>query len=127
MPITNTQYQVNAPKKRVSAVVDAENEFTKDNGDSTTQASAGTAGILLYGYFVVVLTGTWTATVTVQRSTDNGVTWQDVTTGVNSATAVAMTNNGQRVFYEPARDVKYRVGVKTGDFGSGDVEIEIQQ
>ena len=127
MTTGNAEHTRRSPKKRVSASITAENQFTGALNATATQAGSGTDGVELYGEFAVVLSGTWAATVTVQRSSDSGVTWVDVTTGVNSATAVAMTNNGIRTFYEPARNILYRVGVKTGNYTSGTAAVAIQQ
>ena len=61
--------------------------------------------------FNLSLSGTWTATVFVQRSFDGGTTWLDVE---------SFTANGQYVGDEPEA-VRYRVGVKTGGIASGKV------
>jgi hypothetical protein len=71
--------------------------------------------VTLVGDFTLSISGTFAATVTVQRSHDNGVSWRDVDT-FNSATE----ENG----YEPEY-VKYRVGVATGDFTSGSVVVRL--
>jgi len=68
--------------------------------------------VFLTGYFNLSLSGTWVATVTVQRSFDNGATWYDVDT---------WEENTQEYGLEPERDVCYRVGVKAGDFTSGTI------
>jgi len=97
-------------KKRVSASLTAQNTFS----DS----------VKIQGGAILELSGTWSATVTVQRRSD-GVNWRDVTN--NSGVAEAFTANGQLAFNEPARDVEYRFGVKTGDYTSGTVVGEFQQ
>jgi hypothetical protein len=61
--------------------------------------------------FNLSLSGTWVATVFVQRSFDGGTTWLDVE---------SFTANGQHVGDEP-ESVRYRVGVKTDGFSSGKV------
>lgn len=63
--------------------------------------------------FVVNVSGTWTATVTLQRSIDDESSWTDVTT---------YTTNQTNVNYDDALDnqiIFYRIGVDTGDFTSG--------
>ena len=77
-----------------------------------TAANQWTDLVFLTGYFNISLTGTWEATVTVQRSFDKGDTWFDVET---------WTENTQEYGLEPERDVCYRVGVKSGDFTSGTI------
>ena len=72
--------------------------------------------VFLTGYFNLSLTGDWTATVTVQRSFDNGDTWFDVDT---------WTENTQEYGLEPERDVCYRVGVGAGDFTAGIVNARL--
>lgn len=58
------------------------------------------------------LSGTWVATVYLQRSFDTGVTWLDLE---------FFTINIERVGVEPEVGTLYRFGVKTGDFTSGTV------
>jgi hypothetical protein len=62
------------------------------------------------------LTGTWTATVTVQQKVD-GTNFDD--------TAYTYTTNGIRSIIADF-DGDMRVGVKTGGFTSGTVTIEVQ-
>lgn len=72
----------------------------------------------ILGYFNVSISGTWDATVTAQRSFDGGSTWFDVST---------WTENTQEYGYEPEREVQYRIGVKTAEFGSGTVIVRLSQ
>lgn len=74
--------------------------------------------VYLAGKFNFSLSGTWSATVYVQRSFDNGVTWLDVT---------SYTENGEYIGEEPERDVQYRFGVKTGGYTSGTVNGRLSQ
>ena len=92
--------QPNAPK---SASIIAQNTFTDP--------------AFFHGDFALRLRGTWTATVTIQRSDDAGTTFDDVE---------QFTTNVLRIVDEPARGGGvYRLGVKTGDFGSGTVEVRL--
>jgi hypothetical protein len=68
----------------------------------------------LEGYFNLSISGTWAATVTVQRSIDNS-TWVDVNT---------YTANFEGTGFEP-EFMWYRIGVKTGDFTSGTVAVRL--
>lgn len=72
----------------------------------------------ILGYFNISISGTWAGTVTVQRSFDSGSTWFDVAT---------WTDNTQEYGFEPERDVQYRVGIKTGEFGSGTAVVRLSQ
>ena len=74
--------------------------------------------VFVHGYFNVSFTGTWAATVYVQRSFDNGSTWQDVG---------SYTENTELTGFEPESGVRYRFGVKTGDYSSGTVVGRISQ
>lgn len=116
-----------AGKKRVTASLTAENQFSTTAALGTTQASTGLLGVKLFGWFALNLSGTWTATVTVQRSMNEGVTWQDVTDGLGSATPIAFTTNGIFIGYEPARGALYRFGIKTGNYTSGTVVGALEQ
>ena len=68
--------------------------------------------IAVVEYFNISLSGTWTGTVTLQRSFDNGSTWRDVAT---------FDENTETIGMEPEAGVLYRFGVKTGEFGSGTI------
>lgn len=70
------------------------------------------------GYFNVSLSGTWDAIVTAQRSFDKGNTWFDVKT---------WTDNVQEYGFEPEKGIYYRLGVKTGEFSSGNIVIRVSQ
>ena len=72
----------------------------------------------LTGYFNVSISGTWDATVTAQRSFDEGSTWYDVAT---------WTANTQEYGLEPERGVQYRIGIKTGEFTSGQADVRLSQ
>jgi len=79
---------------------------------SITAQNTFSEAAAMQGYFNLSLSGTWDATVTVQRSYDSGSTWVDVKT---------FTANTEEVGYEPETGVLYRFGVKTGAFTSGTV------
>ena len=72
----------------------------------------------LVGYFNLSITGTWVATVTVQRSFDSGSTWYDVDT---------WTTNTQEYGLEPERGIQYRIGIKTGGYTSGSCVVRLSQ
>ena len=85
----------------VSASISADNTFSDE--------------AYLEGYFNLSISGTFNATVTVQRSFDRGVTWRDM----DDFTAPV-----EEVGIEPEY-CHYRVGVKTGNYTSGTVNIRI--
>lgn len=81
---------------------------------SITAENTFTTAVRLEGYFNLSISGTWVATVTVQRSIDNS-TWVDVDT---------FTANSEEVGFEPEL-MWYRVGAKTGAFTSGTVVVRL--
>ena len=81
---------------------------------SITAQNTFTDKFQVVGHFNLSISGTWDATVTVQRSW-NGTDWFDVDT---------FTSNYEGVGFD-AEEVYYRAGVKTGDFTSGTVALRI--
>ena len=77
-------------------------------------ADGNTDPLQIIGHFNFSLSGSWDATVTVQRSW-NKSDWFDVDT---------FTSNFEGVGFD-AEEVYYRAGVKTGDFTSGTVSLRI--
>lgn len=90
---------------------------------SVTAQANGTNGILVTGVsngrsFIVTLTGTWVATVTLQRSSDN-TTWTDTDTSWTANVDATYNDTlDNSLFY-------YRLYVKTGDFTSGTVAMTL--
>ncbi len=76
------------------------------------------SSVRLRGKFNLSLSGTWTATVTVQRSFDDGTIWVDVED---------FTENVERVGEEPEVGVLYRFGIKLGNYTSGTVVGRLSQ
>ena len=85
---------------------------------SITAQNTFSAPISVHGYFNVSISGISSSTVYIQRSFNNGTTWKDVK---------AYTADAEDAGYEPERDIWYRVGVKTGGFGSGTILGRISQ
>jgi len=83
---------------------------------SITAQNTFSDGLSLRGDFSLSIGGTFSATVTVQRSFD-GSTWADVDTFTSQ-----YEGNG----YEGV-GAQYRAGVKTGDFTSGTVEVTLRE
>lgn len=67
---------------------------------------------------VLTLSGTWVATVTIQRQDILG-DWGNVTS--NDGSLMAFTGNGTYSVYEPTLNANYRFCVATGSFTSGTV------
>ena len=80
--------------------------------DITAQNIFSDALVIKKGVFNLSLSGTWVATVHVQRSFDTATPdWKDVD---------SFTVNVERIALEPERAL-YRFGVKTGNYTSGTV------
>lgn len=88
---------------KVKASISAENTFSE--------------WIHLKGPFNFSLSGTWTATVTLQRSFDGG------TTPLDTDTKSANTED----IGDAVEGALYRFGVKTGDYTSGTVVGRLSQ
>ena len=68
----------------------------------------------VYGPCDISISGTFEATVTLQRSFDEGSTWLDVDT---------WTAPAESYFTEKRQNVLYRIGIKTGDYTSGTAKV----
>lgn len=79
-----------------------------------TAQNTFSTGVLTEGYFNVSISGTFVATVFLQRSTDNS-TWMDVD---------SFTGPVEQYGFDP-EFMYYRIGVKTGGFTSGSVVCRI--
>lgn len=98
--------------QRVEADISAENNFT----DSIRVTGVGSSRA-----FNIERAGTWTATVTLQRSIADEGNWEDVS-------GKTYTTNGTETAYNDGLDnqiVYYRIGVKTGDFTSDTAELAL--
>ncbi len=88
----------------------------KQEASITAQATF-TDPAVFGGSFGLRVRGTWSATVTLQRSDDGGTTYDDVE---------SWTANVVRIVDEPLRGgATYRLGVKSGDFTSGTVQVRL--
>ncbi len=87
-------------------------------------AIANSAPVLLVGRFNLALTGTFVATVKLQRSFDGGAVWQVVSrdvTGQEAAWSAPVSLAGE----EPERGVLYRLACSA--YTSGSVGYRISQ
>ena len=91
--------------------------MTAEVTKTITAANTFSDEITIQGYFSVSITGVAGGTiVTVQRLTGvDGTTFTDVET---------FDANAERYGYEPEA-VQYKIGVKTGDFGSGTCKVRL--
>ena len=87
--------------------------FTSTTAD-LTGADQFTDSIRVIGPIALSISGTFTATVTVQRSQDNA-TWLDVDT----YTAATEKVGNEAVLYY------YRVGIKSGEYTSGTATVAL--
>lgn len=98
-------FKLRSVGQRVTANIAAQNTFTSNIEASSTGEQRR---------FAITLTGTWSATVTLQRSIGVTGNWVDVTNFTsNTATTYNDSLDNQLVFY--------RIGIKTGNYGSGTV------
>ena len=108
--------QVGALFRHTSSGQTVESDVTAEN--SFTNAIRVT-GVDAQRVFTITRAGTWSATVTLQRSLDSeDGPWEDVTTYTTNAT----------ITYDDTLDNQeawYRIGVKTGGFSSGTVELSL--
>lgn len=103
-------FRVTSNGQQVTADVTAENSFT---------SAIRVTGVGSSRPFTIIRAGTWVATVTLQRSliSENGP-WLDVTTYSTNGTVSFDDGLDNQIAW-------YRIGVKTGDFTSGTVELEL--
>jgi hypothetical protein len=64
------------------------------------------------------VSGTFTATVTLQRSFDDGATWHDIET---------FTAPTEKAVEYPNHSVKLRLGIANGDWSSGTAVLRLSQ
>lgn len=123
MGLTVSKGSTLPPKLRLSATLDGTIINFTAATNNTTQLAAGTAGVKVYGPFMVTVRSFGTGTIVVQRSSDNGATWTAYATAPNTSNTI--TANGSFQFNEPARDVIVRVGFPaTGGTGTPVIAIE---
>lgn len=103
-----TLFQLVSSGQDVEASVSAE-----DNGTGSIRVT----GVGTSRQFTVSLTGTWVATVTLQRSTDDA-TWEDVTTYTANTTTTYNDALDNSILY-------YRLWVTTGSYTSGTANISL--
>lgn len=102
--LVGAMFRLGSSGQTVTSSISAENSFTNTIVITGTGSSRA---------FTITRSGTWTATITLQRSlTSDTGPWEDVTTYTTNAT----------VSYNDALDNQeawYRIGIKTGGYTSG--------
>jgi hypothetical protein len=97
-------YRITSTGQTVSASIAAQNTFT----DSIRVTGVGSSRT-----FTVNISGTWVATVSLQRSIGDESTWEDTGTTYTANTVVTFADGlDNQVVY-------YRLGIKTGNYTSG--------
>lgn len=99
-------YRITATGQTVSSSISAQNTFT---------SSIRVTGVTSSRTFTVNISGTWVATVSLQRSIGDENNWEDTSTTyvANTVTTFSDGLDNQIVYY--------RLGVKTGNYTSGTV------
>lgn len=69
--------------------------------------------------FVITRSGTWSATITLQRSVSEPGAWVDVTTYTGNGTSNYNDALDNQIIY-------YRIGIKAGDFTSGTADVSLE-
>jgi hypothetical protein len=83
-----------------------------------TDKSQFTDAVIMHSYFNVSISGTWTGTITVQRSFDAGSTWADIK---------SWTANDEEYGFEPERYIYYRIGIKATSAFTGQATVRLSQ
>ena len=98
-------FSITSVGQKVSAVITGEDQFTDD--DSMRIIGVGNSR-----KFDVDITGTWVATITLQRSIDEAGSWVDVTTYTTHQNTTHDDGLDNQIAFS-------RLGIKTGDYTSG--------
>lgn len=96
-------WSITSVGQRIEAALSAENTFSDP---------IRVTGIGESRRFAVVISGTFTATLTLQRSIGDDVSWQDQSTYTTATDTTVADGLDNQIIY-------YRIGIKTGDYTSG--------
>ncbi len=96
-------FELTTRGQKVSVTLTGEGQFS----DSIRVVGVGSSRV-----FDLDITGTWVATVTLQRSFDDESSWTDVTTYTSNQNTTINDSLDNEIVY-------YRIGVDTGDYTSG--------
>lgn len=104
-------YRLTTTGQTVTAAITAENTFT----DPVRITGSGSASRT----YSVSITGTWVGTVMLQRSIGDDSTWVDTTHFDTANTSYSDSDNlDNQIVY-------YRIGVKTGQYTSGTINVSL--
>ena len=103
-------FRMQSVGQNVSAAITGEGQFS----DAIRVVGVDAARI-----FTHTITGTWTATVTLQRSIDDESSWTDVATYTSNHGATAFDDSLDNLI------AFYRIGVDTGDFTDGTANVAL--
>jgi hypothetical protein len=102
-------FSVDSVGQKASQVLTGENQWSDE---------VRVTGVEATRQFLVTITGTWSGTVTLQRSVSEPGAWVDVVTYNANANAVYDDNLDNQICY-------YRVGINTGDYTSGSATASV--
>lgn len=91
--------------QKVEATLTGEDQFTDDSSMRVTGTESKRE-------FNITITGTWSGTITLQRSVDEPGSWVDVREWTGNTTATENDEFDNSIIY-------YRIGFKTGEYTSG--------
>lgn len=101
--------RIGSAGQQVTGALTAANQFT---------SYIKVTGVDAARKFTVTRTGTWVATITLQRSLAEPGTWTDVTTYTTNASVTFDDGLDNQVAY-------YRIGIKTGNYTSGTANVDL--
>jgi hypothetical protein len=110
-------FRITSVGQFVTESISAQDIFT----DEIKVSGVGTPG----RRFNIVVSGTWSGTVTVQRSIGEPGSWADVP-------GLSFTGNTTQTYGDDLADyadlvVYYRIGIKTGDYASGTAVVSLER
>jgi len=107
----------------VTESVAAENTFT----DWISPKSQKRSGSDRKGFLDLVISGTWSGTVTVQKRYGHGSGSESDRTYTDPFDVVSYTANTVKLIEDSSDAVQYRVGIKTGNYTSGTAAVRLDQ
>lgn len=102
-------FRIDSVGQQVEADITAEDQYT----DEIRVTGVGATRV-----FAIVIAGTWTATITLQRSVAEPGAWVDVSAYTGNVSTTYNDALDNQIIY-------YRIGVKAGDFTSGTAEVSL--
>lgn len=101
--------------------LDSAGQFVEEDitAEATFTNDIRVFGIQFSREFTVTVAGTWSGTVTLQRSIGEPGSWVDVATYTGNTTLVFQDKLDNQIAY-------YRIGIKSGDYTSGTAEVSLE-